>query len=100
MRFRVRVYRQGKETLVAASDAPLVGRELREEGKKLFVKESFYGGAEHEVEADVLVEQLRFATIANLVGPHTVALAIQEGLVEPENVLEIQGVPHAQIATL
>jgi len=47
-----------------------------------------------------LEDYLRTSTVANLVGKRTVDLAIKLGFVAPENVLTIQGVPHAQWALM
>ncbi|MFA5860215.1 MAG: DUF424 family protein [Candidatus Thermoplasmatota archaeon] len=95
--FRMRVHRQGREVLVAVSDAALVGKEFKEGKMRLLILEDFYGtdGADAK---DVLL-QLSGCTIANLVGVDIVTLAIQHGFVHPDNVLDIQGVPHAQMCT-
>lgn len=95
--FRMRVHRQGREVLVAVSDAALVGREFREGNLRLHVAEAFYGtdGAD----ATEVLRQLAACTIANLVGVDIVTLAIQHGYVHPDNVLDIDGVPHAQMCT-
>lgn len=95
---RMKVYRQGKEILVAAADATLVGRTFREDGLMLAVSEAFYG-TEAAKDEDV-VRELRACTIANLVGERAVTLAVKAGFVSPENVLVIEGVPHAQFALL
>lgn len=93
--FRMRVHRQGREVLVAVSDAGLVGREFREGNMRLHVGEAFYGS--DGADAAEVVRQLALCTIANLVGVDTVTLAIRNGFVHPDNVLDIDGVPHAQL---
>jgi hypothetical protein len=93
----MRIHRQGREVLVAVSDAGLVGKEFREGNKRLLVAEEFYGSESADAR-DVLV-QLAVCTIANFVGVDIVTLAIQHGYVDPENVLDIAGVPHAQMCT-
>jgi hypothetical protein len=95
--FRMRIHRQGREVLVAVSDAGLVGKEFREGNMRLLVSEHFYG-TDHADATEVL-RQLAVCTIANLVGIDVVTLAIQHGYVDPENVLDIDGVPHAQMCT-
>ncbi|HVM45825.1 MAG TPA: DUF424 family protein, partial [Candidatus Thermoplasmatota archaeon] len=95
--FRMRVHRQGREVLVAVSDAGLVGRVFREGNMKLHVHEAFYGT--EGADATEVVRQLAACTIANLVGVDVVTLAIRNGFVDPENVLDIEGVPHAQLCT-
>lgn len=93
----MRVHRQGREVLVAVSDVGLVGRLFREGNMRLHILEAFYGtdGAD----AEDVVRQLAACTIANLVGVDAVTLAIQHGFVHPDHVLDIEGVPHAQICT-
>ena len=97
--FRMRIHRQGREVLVAVSDAALVGKVFREEGRRLHVHEDFYGSRSDAADATEVVRQLAACTIANLVGVDVVTLAIQHGFVHPENVLDIEGVPHAQMCT-
>ena len=95
--FRMRVHRQGREVLVAVSDSGLVGREFREGKMRLHVAAAFYG--DEGVDATEVLRQLAVCTIANLVGVETVTLAIRHGFVHPDNVLDIEGVPHAQMCT-
>lgn len=93
----MRIHRSGREVLVAVSDAALVGREFKEGNMRLLVTEAFYGTEEADA-PDVLLH-LASCTIANLVGVDIVTLAIQHGYVHPDNVLDIGGVPHAQMCT-
>jgi len=94
----VKLHRQGPELLVAAADADLLGQTFRGGGLHLTVSKGFYAGDEGGPE--ILVERLKLATIANLVGRKTVEAAIAAGFVDPACVLEIGGVPHAQMAKL
>ena len=88
----------GKTVLLAICDAEVLGKTLRE-GKIVFcVKEDFYRGSRVNVEEAVsLIEN---STIVNMVGKNVVKKAIEHGYVHPEAVLNIQGVPHAQIVKL
>lgn len=87
--------KQGRNTLLAVCDRDLLGRELRH-GKVVFkIRETFYKGSLVDLEKAIgLVKQ---STIVNMVGRRIVRKAVEEGLVHPDAVLEIQGVPHAQI---
>src|SRR2546428_5641900 len=72
MPIRMKVYHQGKETLVAAADADLVGKTFRE-GKFKIEVGKFY-------ERDIVTEErfaseLRLATIGNFVGKETIDAA-------------------------
>lgn len=88
----------GEHLLLAACDEELLGQILRD-GKIVFkVGEEFYKGPKIPVEeAMELVEE---STVVNMVGPNIVKKAIEKGLVHPAAVLEICGVPHAQIVKL
>jgi hypothetical protein len=74
-----------------------VGREFREGNLRLHIHEGFYGV--DGVDALEVVRQLAACTIANLVGVDVVTLAIRHGFVHPDNVLDIDGIPHAQMVT-
>ena len=94
----VKVYRVQGEVLLAACDKELLGKTFREGELKLEVKERFYKG--QLVGEERLRELLEEATIANLTGERCVSKAIELGYVDPDRVLRIQGVPHAQMARL
>ena len=85
----------GRNVLLAICDAEILGRTLCE-GKIVFhVKEDFYKGARVNVEE--AISMIENSTIVNMVGKNVVKKAIQRGYVHPEAVLNIEGVPHAQI---
>lgn len=90
--------KKGQNVLLAMCDAEVLGKTLRE-GKIVFqVKEDFYNG--RRVSVEEAVGLIRNCTIVNMVGPNVVREAIEEGYVHPEAVLNIGGVPHAQIVRL
>ena len=84
--------------LLATCDAELLGQTLKE-GKIVFeIREDFYRGSKVSVEEAVdLIQQ---STIVNMVGRNIVEKAIEEGLIHPEAVLKISGIPHAQIVRM
>ena len=88
----------GRNVVLAICDSEILGRTLRE-GKIVFhVKDEFYNGG--RVTVDEALGMIENSTIVNMVGKNCVELAIQRGYVHPEAVLEIEGVPHAQIVKL
>jgi len=88
----------GKYVLLAMCDAEILGKTLRE-GKIVFcVKEDFYKGARVNIEE--AVSMIQNSTIVNMVGKNVVKKAIEQGYVHPEAVLNIEGVPHAQIVKI
>lgn len=88
----------GKNVLLAICDCEVLGKTLRE-GKIVFqVKEEFYKGGRVTIEE--AINMIENSTIVNMVGKNCVEKAIQKGYVHPEAVLNIEGVPHAQIVKL
>lgn len=93
MAIRMKVYRQGKETLVAAADADLIGKTFRE-GKFKIEVGVFYEG--EIVTEEELLAHLKLATIGNFVGKETIEAVKKGGYATDDGVLWIGGVPHAQ----
>lgn len=88
----------GNNVLLSICDAEVLGKTLRE-GKIVFqVTEEFYKGA--EVELEEAVAMIENSTIVNMVGKNVVQKAVERGYVHPEAILNIEGVPHAQIVKL
>ena len=88
----------GNNLLLAMCDAEILGKTLRK-GKIVFnVKEEFYKGAKVSIEEAIAM--IENSTIVNMVGKNVVQKAIEKGYVHPEAVLNIEGVPHAQIVKL
>jgi hypothetical protein len=88
----------GKNVLLAICDVELLGKTLRQ-GKIVFrIKEEFYNGGKASVEEAICM--INNSTIVNLVGKNCVEKAVAKGYVHPDAVIEIEGVPHAQIMKL
>jgi len=94
----MKVYNISNEILVAACDAELVGKTLREGEIEFHISKEFYVDVLGDEE--MLKKHLAKATIANLVGHKAVKCGIEMGLIDKENILKIEGVPHAQFALL
>lgn len=80
--------------LVTAVDPEVLGETYEDGDVSLEVTEEFYGG--ERVDPEAVVDSLSRASIANLVGREVVELAIQEGFVDEDRVLEIGPTLHAQ----
>jgi hypothetical protein len=94
----VNLKKAGRNVLLAVCDCELLGRTLRE-GKIVFhIKDEFYKGRKATVEE--AMGMIDNSTIVNLVGKCCVEKAIAKGYVHPEAVLNIEGIPHAQIVKL
>ncbi|TLZ99646.1 MAG: DUF424 family protein [Methanobacteriota archaeon] len=97
MPIRMKVYHQGKETLVAAADADLVGKTFREGKFKIEVGKFYEGDV---VSEEGFISNLKLATIGNFVGQETVEAAMRAGFVSDGGILWIDGVPHAQFVLM
>ena len=98
MEVYLNIKKVGQNVLLAVCDCDLLGRTLRE-GKIVFhIKNEFYNGRKATVEEALGL--IGNSTIVNLVGKCCVEKAIDEGFVHPEAVLNIEGIPHAQIMKL
>ncbi len=98
MKFYMKIYRVEKEVLVAVCDENLQDKVFEEGEVRLEITREFYG-SELYTRGEVIVA-LRRATIANLSGEEAVAIGMEEGLIDKENVLKVKGVPHAQYARI
>ena len=85
------------EKIAAICDEELFGKKLVDStlGIEFNVSGPFYGG--ELVPVEYAMAKAREADIINLVGKRSVEAAMREGFVHPEAVLEIAGVPHAQV---
>ena len=98
MEVYVNLKKVGGNVLLAICDSEVLGRTLRE-GKIVFkVKEEFYNGGRVTIEEGL--DMVANSTIVNMVGKNCVEKAIAKGYVHPQAVLNIEGVPHAQIVKL
>ncbi|AGN01595.1 hypothetical protein L593_08250 [Salinarchaeum sp. Harcht-Bsk1] len=84
--------------LVAICDDDVLGESFEEGEISLTVTEEFYG--DEAVPAEAALASLRRATVANLVGERAVGMAIEAGIVEEQNVLEVGGTRHAQVLSV
>lgn len=97
MTIRMKVYPQGRETLVAAADEDLLGKTFCE-GKFRIEVGAFYEG--DPVTEEAFLAHLKTATIGNFVGRETIEAAKKGGFVADEGILWIDGVPHAQYVVM
>ena len=91
----LKIYKNGEHVLVAACDKEVLGKRLKHGNTEIEVSKTFYEG--EEVSEEELQKALEAATIANLFGEETIKCAIKCGLIDPNSVIMIDCVPHAQI---
>ena len=91
----IKIYKEGDDLIIGACDEDLLGKKFVEGKFQIDVSRHFYNG--RIVDNKLLEKYLQDATIANLVGNETIKCAIKLGLVDPDSILTIRGVPHAQM---
>jgi hypothetical protein len=84
--------------LVSVCDPDIMGETFENGEVSLTVDESFYDGEEATV--DEVVESLANCSVANIVGDEAVDVAVENGFVDEENVLDLNGTRHAQLLWL
>lgn len=94
----IKIYKKGNDLLIGACDEKLLGKKFEDGKFQIDVTRDFYDG--ERISAEVLKKYLHDATIANLVGEETIKCAIATGLVDPDCVIKIKGVPHAQMVRI
>jgi hypothetical protein len=87
-----------KGRLVSVCDADVLGESFENGEVSLTVQPEFYDGPTAEPQA--VLDSLVDCDVANLVGSRAVGLAIDQGLVDEDNVLEFDGTRHAQLLWL
>lgn len=90
----MKTMRRGRDIIVAACDAELLGKTLEGWRVPFIVSEGFYKGTPASVEE--ALDALRKATICNLVGKRIVEAAIRMGIIHETAVIYLGEVPHAQ----
>ncbi|KPN30305.1 hypothetical protein SY89_01032 [Halolamina pelagica] len=84
--------------LVSVCDADLVGQTFENGQVSITVSESFYAGESAvDADADAVIDGLRRASVANLVGEECVGVAVEAGIIDEGAVLEIGETRHAQL---
>ena len=90
----LKIHKAGPDReVVSLCDKELIGKKLSEGNIEINVSEKFYKG--EELPEDQIVEILKNAKSVNILGKKSIAFAIKLGILNEENVLMIQGVPHA-----
>jgi hypothetical protein len=98
LKISIKVVKQGANILVAACDANLLGKTLKYGKIKFKIHEDYYGG--ELVFPKEAINLIKNGTIVNLVGSIIIKMAVKANLIHPQAILDISGIPHAQIIKL
>ncbi|MCD6216192.1 MAG: hypothetical protein DRP08_00550 [Candidatus Aenigmatarchaeota archaeon] len=86
-----------KHNLLAIADADLVNKSFKYNDTTITITREFYGDV---VEKEVLLKKIKQATIINAIGRKSVSLLEKNNLVLKENIIYIEGIPHAQVVKI
>jgi len=94
----VKIHKGLDDIVLAACDEDVLGKTYSGNDMKITVHESFYNG--ELIPEEIFVEHMKNVSIMNLVGERTISLAIENGHVSEDCILEIGGVKHAQVVKI
>ncbi len=83
---------------MAVCDNDIIGKRFKEGELVLKLDEGFYKG--EDVWDEEVKAALSDATIANIAGEKSIACAVECGCIDPDNIIFIQGIPHAQMVKI
>lgn len=89
------VYVKIHKNVIAMCDEELVGKKLEDKKRQIEVYERFYKG--EKVSDERALEILKEGKNINLVGNKIVGLALKNGIISKESIIEIKRVKHVQI---
>jgi len=87
-------FHKSTHLVVAICDKDLIGRVIQEGNMEIKVSEYFYKG-EEKTEEEVSKIMEKYDNL-NILGKESVGLALKLGVIDKENTLLIDRVPHAQ----
>lgn len=104
--FWAKVFATKHDLVLAVCDEELIEKELKmkmnankkKDILKVKVSKNFYGGM--LVNENVILRLMNRATIGNMMGARSVALAEKNGFIVKENIILIDEVPHAQFVKI
>ncbi len=91
-------YETEGQIIVAVCDKNILGKKFKEGELVLKLDDCFYKG--DEVCTEEVIDALSSATIANIVGEKAIACAVDCGCIDPDTIIFIQGIPHAQMVLI
>jgi uncharacterized protein len=83
-----------RQLILAVCDTKLHGTKVEEGKRQLDLTSNFYSG--EETTKEKVIELMRKAYIVNVVGEEAVRCALESELIDPDNIIHINRVPHAQ----
>ncbi len=93
-----KVFHTRQDLVGAICDEDLLDKELEDDRFKIKVTKHFYGGV--LISERVAVRIMGKVSIGNIIGKDVTSVAMKSGFITEENIILIDGVPHAQFVRL
>lgn len=90
----MKIHESGKTHITAICDEELIGKRFEDHELQLEVYERFY--KDKIIDDKKAVESMKNAEVLNIIGRRIVNLAVQNNLIEKENISYVGKVPHAE----
>lgn len=91
--FSLRIIKTESFKTVLVCDAELLGKKFLEKKGILDISEEYYGG--EIVDEEAVIIEMEGADYISLIGERAVDLGIRRGIIHPEAVVSISGIPYA-----
>ena len=96
--FWCKLFPTGNGLVIAICDEELIDKEIVTKKLKVKVSKNFYG--DRLVDGNDVLKLMKKATTCNLMGKNVVEIAKRNGFITEENIILINGVPHAQFVKI
>jgi uncharacterized protein len=93
-----KIFQTKYEIVAALCDENLLEKTIERKGVKIKISKHFYGGK--LIDEERAVKVMNEATIGNIIGKEIVEVAKKNGFISRENVILIDGIPHAQFVKI
>jgi uncharacterized protein len=89
----VKIHTANDRKVISIADKDLLGKEFEEGDKYLKISEQFYGG--EDLDGRDILKLINDSSSINIVGKESISFAVENKIVERDNVLNVEGVPCA-----
>jgi hypothetical protein len=96
--FWCKVFSTKYDLVVAICDEDLIDKEIETKELKIKISKNFYG--EKLIDEKIALRLMKKATVCNLMGKNIVELAEKNKFIIKENIIFINGIPHAQFVKI
>lgn len=96
--FYYKIHESHAGYLLAACDKSVCGKTLESKDMEFFVNPRFY--KDKSATKANMKKLFKIVSSANIVGKNIIKLAIELGLIDKSGVIQIQGIPHAQVVVV